>query len=245
MKKILCLIGLTASLFSVFQATAQQQFSSGNEAVSVVELFTSEGCSSCPPADRWLSGLKSDQGLWSSFIPMAFHVDYWDYIGWKDPYASRANSQRQRRYAAEYSERTVYTPGMRLNGKEWRAWRNGNGVNKNVATSVGVLSFQMNSDYSFNAEFSAEELEGLQLNVAILGMGLEQKVTRGENSGRTLKHDFVVLETSSFASAELGKWSGKLSKPTSVASQYAVAAWVSPAGRQSPIQATGGLLASK
>jgi len=64
------------------------EFSSGTNHVSLVELYTSEGCSSCPPADRWFSELKRDDGLWREFVPLAFHVDYWDYIGWQDRFAS-------------------------------------------------------------------------------------------------------------------------------------------------------------
>ena len=103
--------------------TKAQTFESGNKPVSLIELYTSQGCSSCPPADRWLSSLNDDENLWSKFVPMAFHVDYWDYIGWKDPFASKEYSQRQRRYAGEYGESTVYTPGVRKNGAEWRLWR--------------------------------------------------------------------------------------------------------------------------
>ncbi len=244
MKSISSLILIVSSVLSVNQVLAEQTFSSGDKPVSVVELYTSEGCSSCPPADKWLSKLQNHKGLWTDFIPMAFHVDYWDYIGWKDPYASRANSQRQRRYAAEYRERTVYTPGIRRNGKEWREWRYGADLVQSNLESVGVLSLQMQDDYSFEAEFSSEQAQTMQLNIAVLGMGLSQDVTRGENQGRTLEHDFVVLGTSSFASADQGKWSGQLPKPKADADRYAVVAWVSEAGRQSPVQATGGLLAN-
>jgi len=239
---LVLLLLLPLAVFSA-QSHAGQTFVSSETPVSVIELYTSEGCSSCPPADRWLSSLKSDPGLWNKFIPMAFHVDYWDYIGWKDPYASRANSQRQRRYAAEYSERTVYTPGIRRNGEEWRAWRRGGQPELASSEPAGVLRLEMQEDYSFSAQFESAEAANMQLNIALLGMGLQQEVTRGENSGRTLKHDFVVLGTSSFASAEQAKWSGELPKPKVDAQKYAVVAWVSRAGRQSPVQATGGLLA--
>ena len=74
-------------------------FTSGEQQVSLIELYTSEGCSSCPPADRFVRSLGKQDGLFSAFIPLAFHVDYWDYIGWADPYASPAFSERQRRYA--------------------------------------------------------------------------------------------------------------------------------------------------
>ena len=69
-----------------------QQFSSSEEQVPLIELYTSEGCSSCPPTDRWMSNLKLHDSFWSGFVPMALHVDNWDYIGWKDPFASREYS---------------------------------------------------------------------------------------------------------------------------------------------------------
>ena len=97
-----------------------QQFQSTEAQFPLIDLYTSEGCSSSPRADRWLTSLKHNQGLWSKFFPIVFHVDYWDYIGWKDPLASKQFSQRQQRYPKEFNEATVYTPGMRKAGEEWR-----------------------------------------------------------------------------------------------------------------------------
>src|SRR3954471_14035949 len=84
----------------------------------LIELFTSEGCSSCPPAEAWLSKLKSDPGLWKAFVPLAFHVDYWDRLGWRDPFASKEWTARQYRYAANWKGESVYTPGFVLDGVE-------------------------------------------------------------------------------------------------------------------------------
>src|SRR5947207_690518 len=95
-------------------------FQSSENRVALLELFTSEGCSSCPPAETWLSGLRSSAGLWKEFVPVAFHVDYWDYLGWRDPWASAGFSDRQRAYAALWHSDSTYTPGFVLNGKEWR-----------------------------------------------------------------------------------------------------------------------------
>ena len=97
-------------------------FTSGEQQVSLIELYTSEGCSSCPPADRFVRSLGKQDGLFSAFIPLAFHVDYWDYIGWADPYASPAFSERQRRYAQRQDISRVYTPGFFINGNEWRGF---------------------------------------------------------------------------------------------------------------------------
>ena len=230
--------------------TANQQaqtFSSGVQQVPLIELYTSEGCSSCPPADRWLSGLTKDQGLWKSFVPVAFHVDYWDYIGWPDRFAKKQYSQRQRRYASEHGERTVYTPGVRKAGQEWRSWRAFGKPNLRNAKQVGDLSLAVKPNGDFQAKFNGQDFaRGVvkQLNIALLGMGLSSEVTRGENRGKELKHDFVVLNLSSYSSITGAVWRGTIPKPREKASSYAVAAWVGDGKTQQPIQVTGGRLLS-
>src|SRR3954465_2646270 len=95
---------------------------SGPQRVSLIELYTSEGCSSCPPAEEWLSSLRNDPRLWQSFVPVAFHVDYWDRLGGKKRFARPEFTARQRTYAAGASATTVYTPGFLIDGHEWRGW---------------------------------------------------------------------------------------------------------------------------
>ncbi len=90
---------------------AELSFTSGPGNVHLLELFTSEGCSSCPPAEAWLSKLKDDPRLWRDFVPLAFHVDYWDGLGWRDPFASKVWTARQYQYSARWKSSTVYTPG--------------------------------------------------------------------------------------------------------------------------------------
>jgi hypothetical protein len=90
---------------------------SGPKQVTLMELYTSEGCSSCPPAEVWFSELKDAPGLWKIFVPVAFHVDYWDNLGWPDKYASAAFTARQRSYAAEWRSENVYTPELVSGGK--------------------------------------------------------------------------------------------------------------------------------
>src|ERR1700676_1589940 len=85
----------------------------------LLELFTSEGCSSCPPAEAWLGKLKSDDRLWKDFVPIAFHVDYWDGLGWKDRFAQPEWTRRQNSYAVRWGGSSVYTPGFVLDGREW------------------------------------------------------------------------------------------------------------------------------
>src|SRR5262249_34025347 len=95
------------------------QFESGPQRIHLIELFTSQGCSSCPPAEAWLSKLKSEPGLWKDFVPLAFHVDYWDRLGWRDPFASKEWTARQYLYSANWRSEGVYTPGFVLDGREW------------------------------------------------------------------------------------------------------------------------------
>lgn len=246
--RIITALVASLSLFSVVHAS-DLEYRSGSQQVELIELYTSEGCSSCPPADRWLSRLKASEGLWSQFIPVAFHVDYWDYIGWQDRFAKREYSQRQRRYAAEFRESTVYTPGVRKSGYEWRAWRKANAQIPRLKEPnlAGELVLKVNQNGRFAAEFDAKYVksDALQLNVAVLGQSLQSVVTRGENHGRTLEHDFVVLETATLsAPKQAGKvvWDGVVPTPKIQAQEYAIAAWVSEAGSQIPLQATGGPL---
>jgi hypothetical protein len=89
-------------------------FQSDKTQTALVELYTSEGCSSCPPAEEWFSTLSANPGLWKQFVPVAFHVDYWDDLGWKDSFATPAYTQRQRDYAAAWGSSSVYTPGFVL-----------------------------------------------------------------------------------------------------------------------------------
>ena len=109
--RVICLLPI------MVQANDTLTFQSGELQTTFIELYTSEGCSSCPPADRWLSQLKDDPTLWQDKVPIAFHVDYWDYIGWKDSLALPGNTQRQGQYKAENKIGFVYTPGFVINGQ--------------------------------------------------------------------------------------------------------------------------------
>ena len=244
--KVLCSVFLILQILGVSMASHAQTFESSEVSVPLIELYTSEGCSSCPPAERWLSKLSDHDKLWSNFVPVAFHVDYWDYIGWKDPFASKEFSQRQRRYAREYREHTVYTPGMRKEGDEWRSWRSGGQPESQKNIEVGKIAITVDDNGVFNASFASEQLDSkkLTLNVAILGVDLSSEVTSGENHGKTLEHNFVVLGISSYASGDQAVWSGELPAPSVEAPRYAVAAWVTQGQSLKPIQATGGYLAN-
>jgi len=236
---ILFLTG-TVSLSNAY--ASEKHFFSGDNKVSLLELYTSEGCSSCPPAEKWMGSLKDDSQLWKQFVPVAFHVDYWDYIGWKDPFANSGYGLRQREYKQLGNIRTVYTPGMILNGREWRKWH----YNRSVPTAgeiVGNLDVVLKGS-DINAVFSPADgqITEWELNVAVLGFKLESKVRSGENAGRRLKQEFVVLGYKRKDSSD-GQWRMKLPQ---VKNEYAthtgLAVWVNRKGEQTPVQATGGWL---
>jgi hypothetical protein len=223
-----------------------QRYASGTEAVALVELYTSEGCSSCPPADRWLQGLVDDAGLWTRIVPVAFHVDYWDYIGWRDPYATALHALRQRRYAELGAVSQVYTPGFVVDGQEWRGWFARQPI-RPARRSPGVLTVEMIDSVRARVDFrpQAGTGEAMNVSIALLGFGLESSIDAGENAGRTLRHDFVVLgsvevpllrDQNGF-NAEVAL--PPLSQPSQ---RLALAAWVSRADSPAPVQAVGGWL---
>lgn len=224
------LIGLICLLSSPVWAV---EFSSNTQQTTVVELYTSEGCSSCPPADRWLSSLKSDSRLFSSLIPLAFHVDYWDELGWPDRFARADFSQRQRQLAQQGFVSQVYTPGLVVNSQEWRGWFNGKRKPPATTEEVGQLTASY-SDGELVVSFAEPSL--YDLNVAILGMGLSTDVKSGENHGRQLQHDFVVLKL--YQQAGQTQWRLRLDNlPERGQQQTALAVWLSPPGSLQVIQA--------
>ena len=169
--------------------------------VVVVELFTSEGCSSCPPADRLLARLAAEtRDSGEAVFTLSFHVDYWNYLGWADPYSDAAFSARQRAYSRALGER-VYTPQMIVNGR--RAFVGSDAPKAKrmlaealrqpaqVTLAVGVSP--VTAEGVLLASVAAEGLpEGAVVHLAVVERGLSQDVTRGENTGRTLAHDNVV-----------------------------------------------------
>jgi hypothetical protein len=170
-------------------------------------------------------------------------VDYWDYIGWKDRFASPSNSARQRKYAEDGDVEFVYTPGFLINGKEWRQWRSVSEppVSKN---DPGVLSISIEKGQSIiRFEPTSSQTKTLIATVAILGFGLESDVAAGENSGHKLLNDFVVLGLNQASmSEEDSSFGATVQVPASdvSSSRRAVVVWVSVSASQTPLQAAGG-----
>jgi hypothetical protein len=173
---------------------------SGAQTVPLLELYTSEGCSSCPPADKWMSGIKA-----GNVTPLAFHVDYWDYIGWKDKFSKAEYSARQRKGAAFAGAGFVYTPQFVMNGRDFKGWDNSRlneSIEKNhKLASRANLSLDAITETNGNITLKASaqalkpgDAKNSDVFIALYENKLVSEVKAGENNGSTLKHDYVVRE---------------------------------------------------
>jgi hypothetical protein len=185
------IVTLAAAVSVMPLARAQScQRSAGAKPPAVVELFTSQGCSSCPPADQWLSTLKADKEV----IALSFHVNYWNHLGWKDPYATTETTERQRKIQQALQGKYVYTPQVVLNGQDHRSWQGQSpaGLLRMTAEQAPTLSLVRNGTQvaaQVGAQPGRAQLAGYW---AVLNDGLSQQVTRGENAGVRLVNDHVV-----------------------------------------------------
>ncbi|ROI06601.1 DUF1223 domain-containing protein [Chryseobacterium sp. G0240] len=184
---------------------------------AVIELFTSEGCWSCPPADELMARLEKDNQNKQLFI-MAFHVDYWDHQGWKDRFSKRSFTERQKQYATWLNLNTLYTPQLVINGK---AEMVGSETGKILS---GIQSVMLESHVQ-NLSLQAEKSDGRNIQVSYttssaakdtaIGMALVQKhassqVSAGENAGKALSHVQIVRDFQSRTLQEKDTFSFKL-----------------------------------
>ena len=178
---------------------------SGAQTAALVELYTSQGCSSCPPADRRLSSLRAQGYAPERVVPLSLHVDYWDYIGWKDPYAKREFSLRQRKLTQLQRLALVYTPQVMLQGRDFRGWGTNAfdeavaKINAQPAKAQIEIAIRGAKAARLRIEARAELLERSQREHAAFYLAAYQnrlvsQVDAGENRGRVLAHDYVVLE---------------------------------------------------
>jgi hypothetical protein len=196
---------------------------SAGELSGVVELFTSQGCSSCPPADKVFNQITDKAGV----LALSFHVDYWDRLGWKDTFSSKAHTQRQRGYGNGFDTNTIYTPQFIVNGYAVPQ----NGSSSGIASSIAELKVR---GHSLNVPVNAK-IEAGQITVdAGMGKGeanlilvtyIKSKtvdIERGENAGRKIEYRNAVTSARS-----IGKWNGEkitiqADKPTGAGSGVAV-----------------------
>ncbi len=176
--------------------------------VAVVELYTSEGCNSCPPADRWLSRTAADPQRW---IPLALHVDYWNGLGWNDPFSRAAFTERQRTLGDAAHASTIYTPEVFVSGRELRHWadptdfsraieaRNALPAQAEITLDANAGSTQrqrmtLQARARFTLRPLADSAEPTVAWIAMTQNGLVSRPSGGENGGVELHHDHVVRE---------------------------------------------------
>ncbi len=192
---------LAAGLLSLLPMTA-----TGQDRPVVVELFTSQGCSSCPPADAYLHKLAKRDDV----IALAMHVDYWDYIGWKDIFASPELTERQRTYARVGQRRMVYTPQMIINGQDHVVGNRPRDVEDLIkqhskADKLINLKAKRSGDKVMIQAVAEEALSG-PVTIQLLRYKPQEtvQIKRGENAGRSLSYANIVTDIT-----ELRNWNGR------------------------------------
>ncbi|WP_290697012.1 thioredoxin family protein [Lacinutrix sp.] len=187
------LLVLIMLLFN-FQESKPETF----EPVTVLELFTSQGCSSCPKADALLGIVKNDN---STIIALSYHVDYWNYIGWKDPFSNKYNTDRQRSYGEKFFSNRIYTPQLVVNGKEHFVGSNAATLNnkletygKQVSVNEIVLTNLKRNGNTLNLDYNIKgNTENKNIRFALVINERTTEIKRGENRNRTIKNENIVV----------------------------------------------------
>ncbi len=198
-------------------ATESCSTTSKADVPTVIELYTSEGCSSCPPADQWLSQMvaRTRGAKDSNIIPLAFHVDYWDYIGWKDAFAQPSFAQRQSALARSGGASGVYTPQVFTNGKDDRSWTTRGGAS--ASARPASVKFNLTSQWQASGVVLSGKLAdanpAIRLRYAVTENGLVSAVKAGENKGETLHHDAVVRAYGTLTADASGAFSATVRVP--------------------------------
>jgi hypothetical protein len=191
MRKTLMLLGALAAVSPGLRAACVAQ--STAERPHLVELYTAEGCSSCPPAEHWMSSLRDSHG----YIGLEFHVDYWDALGWHDPFGDARYTARQNALANRGKRSVVYTPQIAVDGRVWKDWPKANPPSPPSAESP-PLSLEVTLGETIRAKVAsgpgAAQPANYRFYVALSENGLTSKVQAGENRGKRLDHDLVVRD---------------------------------------------------
>lgn len=224
-------IGLTLILgISAFFLMALTNLSSDRNNAVVLELFTSQGCSSCPSADKLLKKIKEDYGN-QNVITLSYHVDYWNYIGWKDPYSKKEYSTKQTEYNKKFNYRGNYTPELVINGKEHVVGSSvskvNSALNKYLAkkaenrtslNNLQVIEDKISFDYTVDGVTDNKILEIILV--------LDEKVTRvsrGENRNRTLHNSNIVVSENKARLASKGNVSIEIPDIVNQSDQLSIA----------------------
>lgn len=195
------LMGATCGLWLCLAGGAMAQ----SHPLVVVELYTSQGCSSCPPADEFLAMLAMDP----SIMPLALHVDYWDYIGWADKFASPQFTERQKKYAHHAGSRSIYTPQMIVGGLDhvegYRREETGELIRKHLAAAqdIGLTVERQGDTLTIHANANADLGADTFVQLVRYSPSEMVNIERGENAGRTITYHNIVTSWQ-----RLGEWSG-------------------------------------
>ena len=218
-------LGIMLLLVTLLAAEGVAQTAPGNAVL--LELFTSQGCSSCPPADRLLTDLADSPELRGKIVPLAFHVDYWNYIGWRDPFSDKQWSERQQHYSEAFKSSRIYTPQMVVNGSMEFVGSDRKRARREIAAALeapplATIEIELARDeeradlivahirVSLLRPVSVKELDVM---VAAFESRLETTVTRGENARKTLHNNFVVrllTKIHTLAPATTDSWEGEI-----------------------------------
>ena len=190
-KKVIILLTLSLT----FQAYAQK-----NKSIVVLELFTSQGCSSCPPADVLLKDIKSKYNHQQVYV-LSYHVDYWNRLGWKDPFSKPEFSDYQRRYATKFNSNSIYTPQLVVNGRihftgsnEYKAYSAiKKYLNEESLSTVIIRNIERNED-SIEFTYNFEAKEAKSITFVLLVDEKKTNVSRGENRNKTIINSNVVAD---------------------------------------------------
>ncbi|KZL21766.1 hypothetical protein PsAD2_00390 [Pseudovibrio axinellae] len=199
------LFSLAIGFFAAGAVSAASLAAQAQNPTAVVELFTSQGCSSCPPADQFLEDLVSDQ---TDVITLSYHVDYWDYFGWKDTLASPVFTQRQKDYAKSRGDAQVYTPQVVINGLTHMVGSDRDAIKRAIkdASGMSVKVDAMLDEHALEVQLSSS-LKELDKKADVYLLGIEKeavvKILRGENAGTTQTYTNVVRSI-----LPIGMWSG-------------------------------------
>lgn len=212
-------LAVVMAMTGVLSAAASTS-DSDSARVALLELYTSEGCNSCPPADAWVSGL-SQQLVPQKLVVLAFHVDYWNYLGWPDRFSQARFTERQHASVRYNRLRTAYTPQLLLNGRDYRERGDIDAQVARIRAQTARVQLGLNvarSGATLNTKVAIKPVhasgdEPLQLYLAVYENNLHSDVKSGENRGRRLRHDYVVRSLTgpiAVGDKDALRWDGKL-----------------------------------
>lgn len=235
-------------LISSFGYAEPPLIQSTSEQVTFLELYSSEGSAACPPADQWIAQFQNHPDLWRKFVPIVFHVTYWDRLGWKDRFASPEFDDRHKAFVESWKALSITTPTFVLNGVSWENWFETKEIPAAPAKQIGVLSAKALDTEEYLVSFKPliPVSKPLEIHGALLGFAVPSQVTEGENLGKHLVHQFIVLNyrNKDFSAGENNFTTSLLFSLArkSEAARLAAVFWVTEKGNPVPLQAAGGFI---